>query len=91
MSQPQEQPDQCPLSLQEHVDIVLLAIMMSGLGGLCEGTYQALVEVSEFIRTYKHYSAYTPTMTSAMLEQAKEAEENERLQEAVKHMPVGRG
>ena len=51
----------CELSVEEHIQCVVVAVAAIGIGGGCEGTYKALLEVAEGLKQYFHYPEYKPT------------------------------
>lgn len=76
-------PATCGLSLREHVNKVFLALMLAGLGGGCEGTYQALMEVAEVVRREQNFATYTPTMTEQIFKEIEEAEKQAQAEAAL--------
>jgi hypothetical protein len=51
----------CTDTMEEHAMKIEWALQETGVGGGCEGTYQALVELAEVLRLVHGYEAYQPT------------------------------
>lgn len=48
----------CDKNLDEHIEALLQTI--SGEGGHCQHTYEALLEVANFLQQVNDYVVYTP-------------------------------
>ncbi len=57
----QEKPHSCPMTLDEHVLLLINAMMALGMGGGCINTYRALVEVADYVKNEFAQEGYQPT------------------------------
>lgn len=60
----------CAMSLQEHVEDLMVLLMNNGFGGGCELSYQAMLEVAEAFRLANQHPEYTPVMGQEIVDMA---------------------
>lgn len=80
----------CGLTWQEHVDRLMVAMMMVGMGGGCAGTYEALIEVAELIRQDQQLPVYQAQHTTELLDILKQKEAEMEIEERSRGLKVGR-
>lgn len=49
----------CPRTLMEHCEELVVAMAAAGIGGGCEDTYRSLLEVADWIQRAHGFPAYT--------------------------------
>lgn len=58
----------CDRSLKEHISEILAAFELSQIGGACETTYHALVEIVAAMQAMHQHPPYEPQGLLAMME-----------------------